>query len=63
MRHNCSSVSDPQCNILLKPLLHVFIQDSDVLQSIYNLSTQCSEEERKISSLEGPSDWTLAISR
>jgi hypothetical protein len=54
--HNCKSVSDPQCNILFKPLFHISIQDSDILQNIYNLSTQYSEEERKISSLEGPSD-------
>jgi hypothetical protein len=46
-RHNCSNASDPQCNILFKPLLHVFIQDSDILQSIYSLSTQNSEDERE----------------
>jgi hypothetical protein len=54
-RDNCSSVSDPQWNILLRRFFHVFVQDSDILQSIYNISTQYSEK-KKISSLEGPSD-------
>ena len=55
-RHNCSIVTDPQCHIQIEPPFHVFIQDSDKLLSIYKLSTQYSEDESEITSLDGPSD-------